>query len=301
MTLDIIIVNWNSGELLKDNIISILNSNIHEIDYSIVIIDNDSNDNSLLEISNNEKIKIIKNRENRGFGAACNQGIRETFGKYVLFLNPDTELRENTILDSINFMESNSNLTVLGCKQVNNKGDVLRTCARFITLSNYFNKLSGLSKMFSKIFPDYHMIDWKHNISMEVDHVMGSYYLIRRSKLQELNMFDEDYFVYYEDIDLSYRVKKSGGIVYFNADIEIFHEAGGTSKNIKAKRLFYSLDALLIYGKKHFKKINYLILLFLVMCVEPLIRIVFQILKLNLRGIKETISGYILLYKKRLF
>jgi GT2 family glycosyltransferase len=127
---------------------------------------------------------------------------------------------------------------------------------------------------------------------------MGSYYLIKREQFIVLGLFDEDYFVYLEDLDFSYRVKKNNSIVFFNTDIEIYHETGGTSKNVKAQRLFYSLDSLLIYGKKHFSKASYFILFFLVFLIEPLSRILFNLIGLNFKGIIETILGYKMLYIK---
>ncbi|MFC0184907.1 hypothetical protein SAMN04515674_11030 [Pseudarcicella hirudinis] len=299
--LDIIIVNWNSGELLSKCIVSIFNSDLNDISLNIIIVDNASTDDSLLRIPKDKKIKIVYNEKNRGFGAACNQGVKAGNGKYILFLNPDAEVRKDTIANSLDFLQKNLKVTVLGCRQVDEFGNTLRTCANFISRSNYFNKLVGLSKVLPQIFPDYHMTGWDHNSSREVDHVMGSYYLITREKLVKLNSFDEQFFVYFEDLDLSYRVKKQGGIVYFNADIEIYHETGGTSKKVKAERLFYTLDSLLCYGKKHFSKFDYFILKCIVFGVEPFFRCFLHIINFNFRDIKMTFSGYKMLYLKRVF
>lgn len=298
--LSIIIVNYNAGDLLLKCINSILGST-DKTNYNVIIVDNNSTDNSLNVLPKDERLTIICNDKNNGFGAACNQGVKNTNADYILFLNPDTEVRSNTIASSLKFMTENPFVSVLGCKQVDESGNTLRTCSRFITLSNYINKLTGLSKLSAKIFPDFHMTDWEHNISMIVDHVMGSYYLITREKFLALGLFDEDYFVYLEDLDFSYRVKKSCGNVFYNTDIEIYHETGGTSKNVKAQRLFYSLDSLLIYSKKYFSKASYFILFFLVFLIEPLIRILFNLIGLNFKGMIETLVGYKMLYTKYLF
>jgi len=294
--ISIIIINFNTGVLLSNCLKAILEHNT-KIDYQVIIIDNASTDNSLLLIKENSKITIIRNQTNKGFGAACNQGVMHSNSEYVLFLNPDAEVRNNTVEKSLEFMKRNPSVNIMGCKQVDENGNILRTCARFITLSNYINKLTGLSKVLPKIFPNYHMHEWNHLSSQEVDHVMGSYYLIRRQDFLDIGLFDQDFFVYLEDIDLSYRVKKNNGKIYFNADIEIYHETGGSSKNVKAKRLFYSLNSLLIYGKKHFSQIKYLILCILVLSVEPFLRLSFNIILLNFEGAKETIIGYKLLYQ----
>lgn len=297
--IDIIIVNWNSGILLSKCINSILNSN-REVNYKIIIVDNNSTDNSLNDIVKNDRIYIIRNTINLGFAVACNQGAKYGNSEYLLFLNPDTEVRYNTLALSLKFMTENAFISVLGCKQVDESGSTLRTCSRFITLSNYINKLTGLSKLSAKMFPDFHMTDWEHNMSMPVNHVMGSYYFIKREKFIALDLFDEDYFVYLEDLDFSYRVKKSCGNVFYNTDIEIYHETGGTSKNVKAQRLFYSLNSTLIYGKKHFSKVNYSILLLLVLLIEPISRVLFNLIGLNFKGLIETLVGYKMLYTKYL-
>lgn len=293
--LDIIIVNWNSGFLLNKCICSIINAGNEELQ-KIIVVDNASTDESLSYISENNKIEIIRNQINNGFGFACNQGAKLSNSEYILFLNPDTEVRVNTIVESLEFIENNPSINVLGCKQVDKHGTILRTCARFITLSRYFNKLTGLSQLLPNTFYNYHMHEWDHSTSKEVDHVMGSFYLMKREDFFALDLFDEDYFVYLEDLDLSYRVKKKNGKIYFNADIEIYHETGGSSKNVKAKRLYYSLNSLLVYGKKHFSKIRYVILCILVLLVEPFLRLSFNICRLNFKGVKETIIGYKLLY-----
>lgn len=295
--LNIIIVNWNSGDLLTRCINSILVSDLQNIEFSIIVVDNNSKDHSLIEIPHHENIIKIQNSDNKGFAKACNQGINNSDGEFILFLNPDTEIRSKTIKSSIEFMKNNNSVTVLGCKQVDKSGVTLRTCARFMTINNHINKLTGLSKLFPKTFLDYHMLDWDHNNSIEVDHVMGSYYLISRQKLEEVNLFDENYFIYNEDLDLSYRIKKNGGKIFFNADIEIYHEAGGTSKQVKAKRLYYALFSKFQYFQKHFTTLDFVISLFLLLTIEPVIRIVFALAKLNLQEVNETFRAYFLLYQ----
>lgn len=297
--LSIIIINFNTGALLSNCLKAILEHTL-EVEYQVIIIDNASTDDSLFVIPENNNITIVKNKTNKGFGKACNQGVNHSNSEYVLFLNPDAEVRNNTIKASLKFMMNNPSMNVMGCKQVDENGNILRTCSRFITLSNYINKLSGLSKILPNTFPNYHMHEWNHSFSKEVDHVMGSYYLMRRKDFLKIGLFDESYFVYLEDIDLSYRVKQNKGKVYFNAEIEIYHETGGSSKNVKAKRLFYSLDSLLIYGKKHFSATHYYLLFFLVLFIEPLLRLIFNVVQLDFEGSKQTIVGYNMLYKKNL-
>ncbi len=294
--LDIIIVNWNSGDLLQKCINSISEAKT-TITCKIIVIDNASDDDSLSRIPTSNNINVVKNKTNVGFGAACNQGVKLGSSEFVLFLNPDAEVRKDTIEASINLITKNPSITVLGCKQVNGDGVVLRTCARLLTLRNYTYKLIGLSKLLPNIFLGSHMVEWDHKDSREVEHVMGSYYLIKRVDLLDIGLFDETFFVYLEDLDLSRRVIENKGKIFFAADIEIYHETGGTSKQVKAKRLFYSLSSVIVYANKYFTKINYSILCFMVLFIEPSIRILVSLIKVDFTTLNEVITAYKMLYQ----
>ena len=194
-------------------------------------------------------------------------------------------------------MESNPEISVLGCKQVDENGNIIPSCSRFPKLVNYLYDISGLSKIWPKIFkPATIMIDWDHKDSRYVDQVMGSFMLIKRYTLEKVGNFDERFFVYYEDMDLSKRIKEIGGKIFYSTDLEIYHEGGGTSKKVKDKRLYYSLKSRIRYGFKHFNRVNAILLFILTMFFEPITRLFWAIIRIKLGEIKIIIKAYTALY-----
>ncbi len=294
--IDIIIVNWNSGQLLSDCINSIFNSSFKS--FHIFIVDNASIDNSIALLPKSNNITIIFNLKNVGFAAACNQGFLIGSGECILFLNPDTKLYTLTLENSIKYMVNNPELAVMGCKQLDNNGNIIPSCSRFPSFKTALNDITGFSKLFPKAFPSSTIMrDWDHSTSRNVDEVMGSFLLTRRSVLEKFNGFDEQFFVYYEEMDLCKRIKDSGGTIFYNSDVEIFHLGCGTTNQIKATRLFYSLNSKLKYYKKHFNNKQFHTLKILIYTLEPTMRIIQNLFNLNFKGITETVKGYYYLIK----
>ncbi len=296
--LDIIIVNWNAGINLLKAVNAVLGSSFQ--DYTIYLIDNASTDDSIGLIPKNDKINIIKNTYNKGFSAACNQGIQVGSGEYILFLNPDTIINKETLYMSISYLSSHLDVTILGCKQLNVSGKINKSCTRFPTFMTAFTDVIGLSKVFPNYFqPSTMMKDWDHRESRYVDQVMGSYFLLRRSTIQKVGMFDERFFVYYEDLDLSKRVIDAGGKVFYNAEIVIYHEGFGTTNQIKGTRLFYSISSRFKYYRKYFKFYQYLILKVMTFLAEYPLRVANCIFVLDLKGVIETTQAYCLLVNSK--
>lgn len=294
---DIIIINWNSGDFLNNCVSSINRRRSNTLIPEIYIIDNASTDNSLDSIESANNIHIRKNKSNLGFAAACNQGIKESSSKYILFLNPDTELLENTLNDSIAFMENHSDIDVLGIKHVDRHGNTKKNCSRFPKLKNYFYDIVGLSKVCPSIFnPATIMTDWDHETSKFVDQVMGAFMITRRSSIDAFGNFDEHFFVYYEDLDFAHRVVDGGGKTYYLSDLEVYHHGGGTTSSFKDIRLFYSLRSRLLYCSKYFSKRHYASLLFLTVLVEPIARVIFLVIEMKLNEIADVLWGYKMLY-----
>jgi len=295
--LDIIIVNWNSGEMLNNCLSSIEKSNLNNILVNIIIVDNDSNDDSLNKISSKVEYTLIKNGKNFGFAKACNIGLSESNGKYILFLNPDTEVRENTLQKAIKMMEDNENISVLGVKHFDDCGNVVPSCSRFPKLSNFLYDIFGLSMLLPKHF--YHatlMRDMDYTKSTFVDQVSGAFFFCRRSVLKKVGNFDERFFIYYEEMDLSYRIKRSGGASYYDADNEIYHKGGGVTDQVRAKRLFYCLRSRIKYSFKYYDIINAILLLVLTLIVEPFSRLIYLILNGRFSEINELIIAYYYLF-----
>ena len=297
--LDIVIVNWNSGNYLNKCITSLLKSdNINHIN-TIFIIDNNSADSSFNISDLNTRIKIIRNKENSGFSKACNQGFKLCASPYVLLLNPDTQLYDTTISDCLFFMTLNPDIDILGCQLLNENDVITHSCARFPSPLRYFYDAIGLSKIAPKIFhPSVLMTDWDHKQSKKVDQVMGAFMFMRNSIFEKLGYFDEQFFVYYEELDFSKRLAKLGGNSYYNCNIKTMHSGGGTTNKVKDFRLFLNLRSRLQYAKKHFSFFGYIVVWLCTFFIEPFTRNILLLFKGNFNEIKNTFKAYKLLVKQ---
>lgn len=293
MLCDIVIVNWNSSDLLFELVPQCLK--LIGVG-SIIIVDNNSNKinqinlRSISELS--DKIVIIENDKNLGFGAACNIGAREAREDFILFLNPDIQFIDNLTLHNSMLELIQAEASVLGVMQIDEHGEVHRSCARLPDLKMILGESSGLSRIFPKIFPSYFMSDWNHIDSRYVDHVIGSFYLIKRKNFIDIGGFDERFFVYYEDLDLSCRIIKSGGKIYYSSNNKVIHEGGGTSKNVKGTRIYYSQISRLKYSLKHFSKSASMVYAAFSITLEYAIRIIYFAIHRDVQAINENIYAY---------
>jgi N-acetylglucosaminyl-diphospho-decaprenol L-rhamnosyltransferase len=289
--LSVVIVNWNAGQQLLDCVHALLNSTF--TDLQIWVVDNNSSDHSMANLPVDQRIHTLLNSDNKGFGAACNQAIMQCRSPYLLLLNPDTQVRPDTLSQAVDFLNGNQEIAILGCRHVNEMGQTQPSCSRFPTLAHYLNDILGLSKLLPKQFkPATIMTDMDYGKSTFVDQVMGAFFLFRQSVVGKAGLFDERFFVYYEELDLSRRAASLGMRSYYHADITIFHKGGGTSEQVKARRTFYSLRSRLNYAYKHFSRIQFILLLALTIIIEPFTRIGFLLLRGQLTGISETIKSY---------
>lgn len=301
-SLDIIIVNWYSGRQLKECLESIAATDRDGFVLSrVVVVDNASRDGSsdgLVFLG--LPLYIIRNGENFGFGHACNQGAKGSEADYLLFLNPDTRLFKKSLRDSMFFIKQyeNSHIGILGVQLVNGDGNVSKTCARFPKPSQIFSKIIGLNRLFPRVFPDHFMVEWDHKESREVDQVMGAFFLVRRSLFEELAGFDERFFVYYEEVDFSYRARQQGWQSFYLVDAQVYHKGGGTSEQVKDKRLFYSLRSRILYGYKHFNWFSASALMLGTLLLEPVSRVVLGVIHRSWKEISETLKGYALLWSE---
>jgi len=222
----------------------------------IIVIDNDSTDNSLEYLTPRfSTIHFIANKENLGFAKACNQGLQQAKGKYILFLNPDTIVPEDCFEKCISFFEAHPDSGALGVRMLDGSGKFLKESKRaFPSPMTSLYKLFGLSKLFphSKTFSRYHLghLDEKEN--NEVDVLAGAFMLIRKEVLDKVGSFDETFFMYGEDVDLSYRIQKAGYKNYYFAESSIIHFKGESTRKgtMNYVRMFY--NAMSIFVRKHY-------------------------------------------------
>lgn len=299
--IDIIIVNWNSGKQLYNCLKSIsgLNGGGFKLD-RIVVVDNSSTDNSIEGLEDlTLPLEIIRNNKNIGFAAACNKGATNSKVDYLLFLNPDTKLFNNSLTLPLNYMQKKENerVGICGIQLVDEKGIVQHTCAKFPTLIHFIIKILGLNQLFPNLFFSSYMTEWNHMESKIVDQIMGAYFLVRHSLFKELGGFDERFFVYFEEVDFSLRAYKADWGSAFLSESKVYHKGGGISEQIKAKRLFYSLQSRVLYGYKHFRWLSATSLMLLTLFVEPWTRLVWNIIRGSNKELFETFKAYFLLWK----
>lgn len=294
-SLTIVIVNWNAGQQLLDCISSIGSASHDQLLSEVIVVDNCSTDDSLTGIDQlGVPVRIVRNSHNRGFAAACNQGAAAASGNYLLFLNPDTRLFENSLLVPIAFMQDrvNQDVGIVGIQLLDEQNLIARSCARFPTLGIFAAQALGVNRLPGLRHLNTHMTDWAHDETRAVDHVIGAYYLMRRSLFNSLEGFDERFFVYLEDLDLSLRAQQAGCRSVFLASVRAFHAGGGTSRQIKAHRLFYSLRSRLLYGFKHFSPWQAWVLVLITIGIEPVTRTFFSLVGSGIVGVRNTWRAY---------
>jgi GT2 family glycosyltransferase len=226
------------------------------IEGEIIVVDNNSTDGSFEFFQNSfSEVNFIWNKTNTGFAKANNQALKIAKGEYILFLNPDTIVPEDCFEKCISFIKTKKNDCALGIKMIDGKGSFLKESKRaFPSPMTSFFKLSGLSKLFphSRIFSKYHLSYLHENKNQEVDVLAGAFMMIPKKVLDITSGFDEDFFMYGEDIDLSYRIQKAGFKNYYFAESTIIHFKGESTKkgSLNYVKMFYK--AMSIFVKKHY-------------------------------------------------
>ena len=239
--LSVIIVNWNTKELLLGCLQSLMEQS-HVQEYEIVVVDNASVDQSAQTIAQKyQGIKIIQNDHNIGFSKANNQGIRVSHGEILLFLNPDTLVPPGTLSAMLTCLNNQSDIGAVGCKLIYPDGRVQKTSARsFPTPLNQFFEFSMLRHLApkNKFFGSAELSYWDHSGNREVECLSGACLVVKRRVLDEVGYFNERNFMYMDDIDLCYRIKKSGWKIFYLGKYHVVHYAASSSK--KRKDPFFS-------------------------------------------------------------
>ncbi len=256
MDLSVIIVSYNAVDFLKLCLHSVYAAS-QSIQTEVFVVDNSSTDNSVEMVATNfPQCNLIANKNNPGFSVANNQAIKQAKGRYILILNPDTIVAEDTFLKLIAFMDSNNNIGSSGIKMIDGSGSFLPESKRGVpTPWTAFCKMSGLSSFFkkSKLFNEYHKGYIPENLTHETEILAGAFMFIRKETLDKSGLFDESFFMYGEDIDLSYRIIQAGYLNYYFANSTIIHFKGeSTNKDKVYRERFYK--AMIQFTNKHFSR-----------------------------------------------
>lgn len=256
-TLSVIIVNYNVEYFLEQCLNSVYNALVG-INAEVFVVDNNSVDNSIEMVKAKfPMVKCMENKINVGFSKANNQAIQESDSEFVLLLNPDTVVEESTFRKVIDFMKSHPDAGGLGVRMVDGKGRFLPESKRGLpTPAVAFYKVFGLSKLFRKSprFNKYHLGYLDEHKSHTVDILSGAFMLMRSEALEKVGMLDETFFMYGEDIDLSYRIQLGGWKNYYCSDTTIIHYKGESTKKSSVNYVFVFYRAMVIFADKHFSK-----------------------------------------------
>ena len=295
--MDIILVNWNTGSRLMEAITSIAQHH-NSVVSSVIVVDNASADASLTRVEALTDlpfpIHFIRNLANQGFGAACNQGAALAGSEYLLFLNPDTRLFQHSLSVPLAFMRrlENEDVGIVGIQLVDEQNHIARSCSRFPSVGIFLSQALGLNRLPGLKHLAQGMSEWKHDSTCKVDQIMGAFFLMRHSLFESLGGFDERFFVYFEEVDLSLRARQAGWHSVYIADARAFHAGGGASRQVKANRLFYSLRSRLLYGFKHFTSFKAWLLVGVTLLIEPLTRVLFSLMNGGMDDVRNTLKGY---------
>lgn len=277
MDISIVYVSYNSKYYILQSLKTLIELK-NDIESEMIIIDNASQDGTVTSLKNEygDKITIIANKENLGFGRACNQGLKIAKGTYVLFINPDTVVQPSVVSNCIAFAQATDDLGVLGVQMLDGKNEFLPESKRgFPSPKAAFFKMSGLSKLFPKSdqINSYYQGKINRDVIAKVEVISGAFMFGEQAKLNAVNGFDEDYFMYGEDIDLSYRMTKAGFQNYYLGTEKIIHYKGKSSDKTDYTYVNHFYGAMSIFAKKHLKALSwiYLPLIFLAIRLRSLL------------------------------
>ncbi len=255
MELSVIIVNYNVRYFLEQCLLSVERA-VRGIEAEVFVVDNHSADGSVEMVARRFPwVRLIANADNPGFSVANNQAIRESAGAFVLLLNPDTVVREDTFTKCLDFARARPELGGLGVRMIDGSGRFLPESKRGLpTPWVAFTKAFGLARLFprSRRFGHYHLGYLKEEESHEVEVLAGAYMWMRKTALDRVGLLDEAFFMYGEDIDLSYRLTQGGYRNYYFPGTSIIHYKGESTKrgSLNYVRVFY--QAMIIFARKHF-------------------------------------------------
>ncbi|MDO8683230.1 MAG: glycosyltransferase family 2 protein [Armatimonadota bacterium] len=255
MLLTISIVNWNTTELLRAALRAVFD-NSPDAKLEVIVVDNASSDFDEAAIASEfPQVKIITNRTNEGYARGNNQVIEASTGDYVLLLNPDTEVRSGALQALIDFMEAHPDAAAAGARLVRPDGSTDQCCRGFPAPFALAGEYLGLAKLLPncRLCGAYRMTFFKFDRAAEVDQVMGSCMIMSRKAIEEIGNFDENFPIFFNEVDWCFRAKQAGWKIYFTPDAEVLHLGGQSTKQVKSQMRVESMRSLRLFYEKHYK------------------------------------------------
>lgn len=253
--LSIIIVSWQTRKYLRKCLESIF-SNKGSVNIEVIVIDNASTDGTANIIKNEfPQVKLVSNEQNLGFAKANNQGLKIALASYILFLNPDTEIRPQTLTKSLEFFKTHKDAGAVGCQILNTDNSLQLSVRRFPTLWSQFLILYKIHHLFPnlKTFKNYLAKDFDYSRALEVEQIMGSFILTKKEIMEKIGGFDEKFYLWFEEVDLCKRLKNAGYKIYYTPQAQITHfgaQSFNQILNVPKQEIFNK--SLRYYFKKHY-------------------------------------------------
>lgn len=258
MDLSIIIVSWNVKDLLRENLKAIFDTD-KNIECEVFVVDNNSADGSAQMVQEEfPQVNLIANSDNRGFAKANNQAIKQAKGKYVLLLNPDMRVGIHTLEKSVNWMDNNSEAGILGIHLKDETGKTVPHIRRFPGLIDQAALILKIPHVFPGILDSYMLPDFDYSQSAVVDSIRGSYFMIRKEVIDEIGGLDEQYFIWFEEVDYCKMAKRAGFKVMYTPEIECLDFVGKSFSQVmgyKQQKMF--TESMFKYFKKWHSNFEY--------------------------------------------
>jgi GT2 family glycosyltransferase len=257
MEISVIIVNFNAAAYLP-SCLPTLAKQLSNITHEVCLVDNASNDDSLELVRQLfPNVKVIENQENLGFSKAVNIGLKHTTGRFIIWLNPDSEVLNGAIQELIQYFDNHPQVGIIGAQLINSDGTIQLSCRSFPSYKTVlFNRYSLMTKLFPKnrYSNAYLYTDWNHKSVKEVDWVSGACLAHRRTVSDELQGLDERFFMYSEDVDFCLRAKQHGWKVHYHPAFKVLHHIGGSSKQVPYEMLIERHRSMWQYYAKHYSR-----------------------------------------------
>lgn len=262
MDLSVIIVSWRVKELLAQCLESIFKET-HDLDFEVMVIDNDSGDGTAEMVKNNfPAVQLVASQINLGFARAANLGLRRAKGRFLLLLNPDTKLIDNSLKKSVDFMKEHSDIGVMGCRLLNRDLTLQPSVRRFPRLLDHLLMVLKLHHFFP--LKRYLALDFDYGKTREADQVMGAFFIVSRLAFSQIGFLDEKYYIWFEEVDYCQRAKKAGLAVSYYPEAKIIHYGSQSFKQVfTLKNNWIFSRSRLRYIKKHQGILAYLVILIL--------------------------------------
>ncbi len=259
MILSIIIVSWNVKDKLRENLAALLKSKV-DFEYEIIVVDNNSEDGTIEMVEKEfPDVSYIANEANLGFAKANNIAMKQIESDYVLLLNPDMRVRDDTLGKALNWLMRNPRASVAGCRLTDPAGNTIRQVRRFPSVWNQLSIILKLPHIFKRIIDHYLFADFDYTRSARVDSIRGSFFLIAMHRVRELDhfldstlpFFDDNYFLWFEEVDYCRQIKKAGGEVWYTPAAECTDLVGQSFKQVKLSTTQnYMRDSMIKYFRK---------------------------------------------------